>query len=60
MAKPPKSTPHSDIDGVHRDEKLNLESAEEAGETAADLALARDQSKGKPPHTDKEGQEEPL
>lgn len=52
MAKPPKSTPHSDIDGVHQDEKPNYVSAEEAGETTANLELARDQAKGKPQHTD--------
>ena len=51
MAKPPKSTPHSDIDGVHQDEKPNTETAEETGETTANLELARGQSKGKPPHT---------
>ena len=52
MSKPPKSTPHSDLDGVHEDEKGNVESAEEAGEGTADLALARAQSKGRPPHSD--------
>jgi hypothetical protein len=51
VAKPPKSTPHSDIDGVHQDEKPNTETAEETGETSANLELARGQSKGKPPHT---------
>ena len=52
MPKPPKSTPHSDIDGVHRDEKPNVQSAVEAGEGTENLKLARDQSKGKPPHSD--------
>ena len=51
VAQPPKSTPHSDIDGVHQDEKPNTETAEETGETTANLELARGQSKGKPPHT---------
>ena len=37
MSKPPKSTPHSDIDGVHRDEKPNVESAVEAGQGTEDL-----------------------
>ncbi len=54
MSKPPKSTPHSDMDGVHEDEKPNTATAEETGEPAADLKLARDQSKGKPPHIDKD------
>lgn len=57
MAKPPKSTPHSDIDGVHEDEKPNYETAQESGETTADLKLARDEAKGKPPYSE-EGEEE--
>jgi hypothetical protein len=52
MAKPPPSTPHSDIDGVHQDEKLNVDSATDAGETTANLELARAASKGKPPYSD--------
>ena len=52
MANPPKSTPHSDLDGVHRDERPNVETATEAGEDAGDLATARDQSKGKPRYSD--------
>ena len=48
MAKPPKSTPHSDIDGVHRDEKPNTVTAQETGETTADLKLASEQAKGRP------------
>ena len=52
MSEPPKSTPHSDLKGVHRDEKPNVESAREAGEGAEDLARARRQSVGRPPHSD--------
>lgn len=48
MAKPPPSTPHSDLDGVHQDEKPNIETALETGETSADLKLARDRAKGRP------------
>jgi hypothetical protein len=48
VSKPPESTPHSDIDGVHRDEKPNVETAREAREGAENLELARDQSVGKP------------
>jgi hypothetical protein len=57
VAKPPKSTPHSDIDGVHQDEKPNVETAQETGETTANLALAREQASGKPPHSDDDGKE---
>ncbi|HYG29715.1 MAG TPA: hypothetical protein VD887_05805 [Allosphingosinicella sp.] len=48
MAKPPKSTPHSDLDGVHQDEKPNVVTAQETGETSASLKLAREQAKGRP------------
>jgi hypothetical protein len=55
VPKPPKSTPHSDIDGVHQDEKPNTQTAQETGQTGADIELARDQSKGRPPHGDENG-----
>ena len=55
MNKPPKSTPHSDIDGVHQDEKPNTITAQETGETAANLKLVRDEAKGKPPYSDDDG-----
>jgi len=48
VSKPPKSTPHSDIDGVHEDEKPNVVTSEETGETTADLKLAREEAKGRP------------
>jgi hypothetical protein len=48
VSQPPKSTPHSDLDGVHRDEKPNVESAVEAGQGAEDLALARDEAAARP------------
>ena len=44
VTKPPKSTPHSDLDGVHRDEKPNVESAVEL-----DRIIAVAQSKGARP-----------
>ncbi|HEX8572659.1 MAG TPA: hypothetical protein VF759_07905 [Allosphingosinicella sp.] len=52
MSKPPKSTPHSDIDGVHRDEKPNVESAVEAGQGTDDLARASDESVARPDYSD--------
>jgi hypothetical protein len=50
VPKPPESTPHSDIDGVHRDEKPNVESAIEAGQDAEDLALAAKEDSARPDH----------
>ncbi|MGA9582273.1 MAG: hypothetical protein WBR13_09935 [Allosphingosinicella sp.] len=52
MSKPPKSTPHSDIDGVHRDEKPNVETAVEAGQDNEDLARASRESVGRPDHSE--------
>jgi hypothetical protein len=49
VTKPPPTTPHSDLDGVHRDERPNVETAEAAGEGGADLARARDEGVGRPP-----------
>lgn len=52
VTKPPKSTPHSDIDGVHRDEKSNVESAVEAGQDSEDLALASKENAARPEYQD--------
>lgn len=58
MSKPPKSTPHSDIDGIHEDEVRNVDSANRAGEDSGDLKLAREESKGRPPHSDDQSDRE--
>jgi hypothetical protein len=52
MPKPPQSTPHSDMDGVHRDEKRNVDTANEAGQDSGDLERARTNTPGKPPSSD--------
>ena len=52
MTKPPPSTPHSDIDGVHRDEKPNVESAVKAGQGAESLARAREEAAARPDFAD--------
>jgi len=48
VPKPPKSKPHSDIDGVDEDKRPNVATAQETGETGADLELARVEAKGRP------------
>ncbi len=48
MTKPPKTPPHSDINGVHADERPNTEVAAERGEGAADLKRAKDKSVARP------------
>ena len=52
MPKPPQATPHSDIDGVHRDEKRNTDTATELGDTAEDLKWTQDEKVARPPYTD--------
>lgn len=52
MTKPPKSAPHSDLDGVHRDEKPNVESAVEAGQGSSDLARAAKENAARPDYSD--------
>jgi hypothetical protein len=52
VSQPPKSTPHSDLDGVHRDEKPNVESAVESRQGTDNLALARDEAAGKPDYAE--------
>ncbi|HEY0043293.1 MAG TPA: hypothetical protein VGB62_01980 [Allosphingosinicella sp.] len=52
MSKPPPSTPHSDISGVHRDEKKNVDSANEAGQDSGDLERAQDENIARPEYHD--------
>lgn len=52
MPKPPRSTPHSDLDGVHQDGKSNIDSANEAGEGVENLVLAQEESAAKPDHSE--------
>ncbi|SMF61645.1 hypothetical protein [Allosphingosinicella indica] len=48
MSKPPATGPNSDVDGVHEDRHDVVDAANAAGQTAADLKHAQDQSKGRP------------
>ena len=52
MSKPPPSTPHSDISGVHRDEKMNVDSANDAGQDSGDLQRAREEDVARPEYHD--------
>ena len=52
MTKPPKSTPHSDLDGVHQDERPNTDTAREAEQDAGDLDRAREDSAARPPYSE--------
>jgi hypothetical protein len=55
VPKPPQSTPHSDLEGVHRDEKKNIDSANEAGQDTGDLQRANEESVGRPDYAEDEG-----
>ena len=48
MAKPPEAPPHSDLDGIHEDQRPNVESAVNAGQDSADLAQANAETIGRP------------
>ena len=48
MSKPPKSGPHSDLDGIHEDEESNIETANEAGQDSADLERAARETIARP------------
>jgi hypothetical protein len=52
VPKPPKATHHSDIEGVHQDERRNVDVAIDAGQNADDVAEAKRQSRGRPPQSD--------
>lgn len=52
MPKPPKATPHSDIDGVHQDEARNTDVAAGRGESAGTLEDAKDEAVARPEYID--------
>ena len=52
MVKPPVSTPHSDIDGVHSQERRNTDVAAELGNSAEDLEKSREGNSARPPYAD--------
>ncbi|QAY77367.1 hypothetical protein [Sphingosinicella sp. BN140058] len=54
MAQPPKTTPHSDLSGVHRDEKRNVDSANAVGQDAGTVADAKRGNAARPESNDEE------
>ncbi len=52
MPKPPKATPHSDIDGVHQDEVRHTDIAADRGESAGTLDRAKDEDAARPDYVD--------
>ncbi len=58
VTKPPPSTPHSDLDGVHQDERRNTDVAAELGQSAEDVEQARKQSRARPPVDDQKSRDD--
>jgi hypothetical protein len=58
MSKPPAATPHSDIDGVHKDEKRNVDSANASGQTSEDLAKAHREAAARPYYAEEESEDD--
>lgn len=52
MPKPPKTPPHSDLDGVDEDQVRNTDAAVAAGQDTKDLARARREAAGRPDYSD--------
>ncbi len=48
MPKPPKTPPHSDIDGINEDEVRSTDAAIAAGQDTEDLARARREAAARP------------
>lgn len=48
MSKPPASTPHSDIDGVHRDQQPNVTTAVQSDQDSGDIAQAKRDARARP------------
>jgi hypothetical protein len=54
MPKPPPSTPHSDLDGVHAHERRNTDVAAELGNSAEELKQAGEGNSARPPYANDE------
>jgi hypothetical protein len=52
MPKPPKATPHSDIDGVHQEEERNTDVAADLGQSGGSLKRAKDGAIARPEPSD--------
>lgn len=58
MAKPPKTPPHTDLEGNDRDERGFVAAAEATGQDTRDLKRARSQSKGRPEQSDESSRDD--
>lgn len=58
MAKPPASTPHSDIDGVHRDGTRASAKLPARGADADDLRKASEEDAARPAYSNEESSDD--
>jgi len=58
MSKPPRTTPHSDMDGVDEDAMRNTDASIESGQDGGNLELARDEAAAKPVHSGDESRDD--
>lgn len=58
MSKPPATPPHSDIDGVHEDEKPNTDVAAALGQDSGDVKRAKEKSVARPEASDGESRDD--
>lgn len=58
VPKPPPSKPHSDLTGVHQDERRNTDVAAELGQSAEELERARKESRARPPVDDQKSRDD--
>jgi hypothetical protein len=58
VPKPPTTTPHSDIDGIHQDERRNTDVAKDLGQSSGDVEDAKRDSHGRPPLSDEESRDD--
>lgn len=55
MAKPPRTPPHSDLDGVREDEVDIVKAANASARGAKDLDRAQKEARGRPERSDATG-----
>ena len=55
MAQPPKTPPHSDIEGVNRDARIGTPRKDDHPSPGSELQHAGDENKGRPERTPPEG-----
>lgn len=58
MPKPPATPPHSDMDGVDRDQARSTDAAVDTGQDSGDLARAKREGAARPDYTQEESNDD--